>query len=68
MAPFKTGLLRCLIYLVLEGGHKYRKNGLEMGMKIRGDATKNGKNNHLLVLICVRLPHKIGLLDLTNQT
>ena len=32
------------------------------------DATKIGNNTHLLVVMCMRLSQKIGLLDLTNQT
>ena len=39
-----------------------------MGVKIGGDADKSGKNTNLLVIICVRLLQKIGLLDLTNRT
>ena len=54
VAPFKPGLLKCLIYLVLEGGCKYTKIGLATGVKIGGDATKSGKNNHLLVIMRVR--------------
>ena len=33
-APFKHGLLKCLIYSMLKGGHKYTKIGLAMGVKI----------------------------------
>ena len=39
-----------------------------MGVTIGGDASKSGKNAHLLVVMCVRLSHKIGLLNLTNRT
>ena len=39
-----------------------------MGVKIGGDAAKSGKNTHLLVLLRVRLPHKIDFLELTNWT
>ena len=37
-----------------------------MGVKIGGDATKIVKNTNLLVIMRVRLSHKIGLLDFTN--
>ena len=67
-APFKPGLLRCLIYLVLEGGRKYTKSGLAMGVTTGGDATKSGKNTHLLVIMRMSLSQKIGLLDSTNRT
>ena len=33
-APFKTGLLRSIIGLVLGGGHKCPKTGLEMEVKL----------------------------------
>ena len=56
----------CLIYLVLEGGRKSTKIGLAIGVKIGGDAAKNGKNTHLLVIMRSRLLQKICLLDLTN--
>ena len=39
-----------------------------MGVKIGGDAENSGKKNHLLVIMHVRLSHKIGLLDLANGT
>ena len=39
-APFKPGLLRCLMYLVLEGGRKIINIGLVMGVTIGGDAKK----------------------------
>ena len=39
-----------------------------MGATIGGDAAKSGKKTHLLVIMHVRISHKIGLLDLTNQT
>ena len=39
-----------------------------MELTIGGDAAKIGKNNHLLVIIRVRLSQKIGLLDLKKQT
>ena len=38
-----------------------------MGVKIGHDAAKSGKNTHLLVIICVRISQKIGLLDLINH-
>ena len=53
---------------MLEGGQKSTKIGLAMGVKIGGDATKSGKNTNLLVIKCVRLYQKIGLLDLANWT
>ena len=65
--PFKPGLFRCLIYSFLEGEHKSTKNELTMGVTIVGDAAKSGKNNHLLIVMRVRLSQKIGLLDLTNR-
>ena len=33
---------------MLEGEHKYTKNGLAMGVTIGGDASKSGKNAHFL--------------------
>ena len=36
-------------------GRKYTKNGLAMGVTIGGDATKSGKNTHLLVIMHVVL-------------
>ena len=65
--PFKPDLLKCIIYSLLEGGRKYTKIGLAMGVTIGGDAHKSGKNTHLLVVMRVRLSQKIGLLDLTNH-
>ena len=56
----------CLIYLLLEGVRKSTKIGLAMGVKIGGDSAKSGKNTHLLVIMHVRLSHKIGLLDSTD--
>ena len=53
---------------MLEGGRKYTKNGLAMGLTIGGDAAKSGKNTHLSVIMCVRLFQKIGLLNLTDRT
>ena len=38
-----------------------------MGVTIGCDAAKSGKNTNLLVIMCVRLYHKIGLIDLTNR-
>ena len=66
--PFKTGLIMCLIGLVLEGGHKSTKNGIAMGVKIGGDAAKSVKNTHLLVIMRVWPSQKTDLLDLTNWT
>ena len=65
---FQPGLLRCLIYLLLEGCRKCTKIGLSMGVTIGGDASKSGKNTHLLVIIFVRLLQKIGMTDLANHT
>ena len=58
----------CIIYLVLEGGHKSTKNGLAMGVTIRGDAAKSDNNTNLLVVMQVSILQNIGLLDLANQT
>ena len=58
----------CIIYLVLEGGHKSTKNGLAMGVTISCGASKSGKDTHLLVVMRVRLSQKNGLIDLTNRT
>ena len=38
-----------------------------MGVTIRGDAAKIGKNTNLLVIVCVRLLQKIGTFDLKNR-
>ena len=38
-----------------------------MAIKICGDATKSYKNTNLLVVILMRLPQNIGLLDLKNM-
>ena len=59
-APFKPGLIMCIIGLVLEGGRKYAKNGQAMGVEIGGDAEKSGKNTNLLVIMRVRLSQKNG--------
>ena len=37
-----------------------------MAVTIGGDAEKSVKNTHLLVIMRMRLSHKIGLLNLTN--
>ena len=66
-APFIPGLLRCLIGLMLEEGRKYVNMGLAVGVTIGGDAAKIGKKTHLLVIMHVRLLHKLGLLDLMNR-
>ena len=52
----------------LEGGRKYTKVGLAMGVTIGGDSAKSGENTHLLVKMCMRLSQKIGLIDLKNRT
>ena len=39
-----------------------------MGVKIGGDAAKIGKNTHLLVIMCVRISQKIGLIEFTAWT
>ena len=49
-------------------GQQIYKNGLAMGVIIGGDAAKSGKSTHLLVVTNMRLLHKIGLLELKNQT
>ena len=67
VAPFLSGLLRCLIGLMLKGGHKYVKIGLNMGVKIGGGAEKVGKNTNLLVIMRTRLSQKIGLHNFTNR-
>ena len=38
-----------------------------MGVIIGRDAAKSGKNIHFLVIVRVRISHKIGLPDLTNR-
>ena len=67
-SAFKPFLVRCLIYLVLEGVRKSTKNGLAMEVTIGGDAAKSVKNTHLLVIMRVKLLQKMSLLDLTNRT
>ena len=52
---------------MLEGGCKSAKNGLAIEVKIGGDAAKSGKKTHLLVIMRVRLSHKIGLLELIQK-
>ena len=52
--PFYPVLIKCLIYLMLEGGHKSTKIGLEMGVTIGGDDAKSGNNTHLLVIMRLR--------------
>ena len=55
------------LFFVGRGAQIYKKltiNGVTMWV----DAAKSGKNNNLLVIMCVRLLHNIGLIDLTNQT
>ena len=47
-------------------GPQIYKIGLAMGITIGGDATKSGKNTHLLVIMRMKLSKKIGLIDLTN--
>ena len=39
-----------------------------MGVKIGSDAAKSGSNTTFLVIMCLRLSQKIGLIDLTNRT
>ena len=60
--PFKPDLLRCLIHLMLGGGHKYTKIGLAMGVKIGFDVEKSGKNTDLFVIMCMGISWKISLL------
>ena len=38
----------------VERGPQIYKNGLEMGVTIEGDASKIGKNTHLLLIMSVR--------------
>ena len=64
---FLPVLIKCLIYLVLEGARKSTKIGLAMGVTTGSDAAKSGKKTHLLVVMRVRLSQKIGLIDLTNR-
>ena len=66
LAPFI--LIRCVIYLVIEGGSKYAKIELVMGVTISSDSTISRKITYLLFLLYVRLSHKTGLLNLTNRT
>ena len=56
------------MYLVLEGGQKYTKNVLAMGVTIGGDAAKIGNNINLLVIMRAGLSQKTSLLNLKNQT
>ena len=44
----------------MEGGPKFPKIRLLMGVTFEGDATNNGKNTHLLLIMHVRLSHKNG--------
>ena len=39
-----------------------------MGVTIGRDATKSGNNTHLLVIMLVRISHKIGMYNLANRT
>ena len=39
-----------------------------MGVLIGVNDDKSGNNNYLVVIMCVRISHNIGLLDLTNRT
>ena len=39
-----------------------------MGVTIGDDDAKSDNNTHFLVVMCVRLSQKIGLIDLTNWT
>ena len=66
--PLLPGLIKCLIYLVLEGDHKSTKNGLATRVKIGVDAARSGNNTNLLVVMRVRLSQNIGLIDLMNWT
>ena len=67
-AHFWPGLIKCLIYSLLEGDCKSTKIGLAMGVKIGSDAEKSGNITHLLVIMNMRLFQKIGLLNLMNRT
>ena len=53
---------------MLEGGRKSTNIELAMGVTIGGDAGKSVNNTHFFVIMRVRLPHKIGVIDLTNHT
>ena len=37
-----------------------------MGVTIGGDSTKGVNNSHMLVIMRMRIPEKVGLLDLSN--
>ena len=50
------------------GGSKFAIFLLSPGVAIGGDAVKINNNTHLLVIMCVRISHKIGLPNLTNKT
>ena len=63
MAP---DLLRCLIGSVLEGGPKFAKIGLAMGVIFGCAAANNVNNTHLLLFIRERLSQKISLHYLKN--
>ena len=47
-------------------GVQIYKEWTNNGCKKWGDAAKIGKNNHLLVMVRVRLLQKIGIFDLTG--
>ena len=49
---------------MLEGGRKYEKIGLVIGVTIGGDAAKSGNNTHLLVMMRVGILKKFGLRNL----
>ena len=51
---------------MLEGGRKSENIGLSMGVTIGDDAGKIDKNTHLLMIMCVRQLHIIGLHNLKN--
>ena len=54
-APFQPGLLRCLIRSVLEGGPKFAKKLLSVGVLFGGYAADNSNNSHLLMIMYVRI-------------
>ena len=52
----------------MEGEQKSTKFRLAMEVTIGGDAAKSGKDTHLLVVMRMRLLHKIGPIHLINWT
>ena len=52
----------------MEGGPKFSKVGLSMGVTFGDDTTHNGNNIHLLPIMHTKLSQKFGLHDLMNRT